>query len=198
MAYEIAAEELVHRWGDEHLRAQEEGIRANAQALAQAAAWVAQALEGGNKLLLFGNGGSAADAQHIAAELVNRFRMERRPLPALALTTDTSIITAIANDYGFEQLFEKQVAALGREGDVAVGISTSGTSANVIRGLQTARSMGLRCIGLTGRRATEMDRVCHLVIKAATDQTPRVQESHILFGHILCGLVEKMLFKEAE
>ncbi len=196
MTYQIDTDGFIREWGAAHLQAQEAGLEANREGLARAAEWIAQGFEEGRKLLLFGNGGSAADAQHIAAEFVNRFRMERRPLPAVALTTDTSILTAIGNDYGFEQVFEKQVAALGEEGDIAIGISTSGRSRNVLLGLRAAKALGLKCVGMTGREAAEMDAECHLVLKAATQDTPRIQESHILFGHIICDLVERMLFKE--
>ncbi len=180
--------------GSAHIEAQRRGLARNRENLATAARWIASALEAGKKLLLFGNGGSAADAQHIAAEFVNRFRMERRPLPAVALTTDTSILTAIGNDYGFDQIFEKQVAALAGPGDVVIGISTSGSSPNVLLGLKAAKAIGAKCIGLSGEKVTEMDEIAHLMLKAATTDTPRIQESHILFGHLICDLVEMMLF----
>jgi len=179
---------------EDHLSAQRKGIDANHHQIETVSIWICEALERDGKVLIFGNGGSAADAQHIAAEFVNRFRLERRPLPAIALTTDTSILTAIGNDYGFEQIFEKQVAALARPEDVVVGISTSGSSPNVLLGLKAARKIGARCVGFSGQKETEMDTIAHVMIKAATDDTPRVQESHILFGHLICDLVEQMLF----
>ncbi|HEV8715829.1 MAG TPA: D-sedoheptulose 7-phosphate isomerase [Candidatus Binatia bacterium] len=149
----------------------------------------------GGKLLLFGNGGSAADAQHIAAEFVNRYLRERRPLPALALTTDTSALTAIANDYGIEDLFAKQVRALGKKGDVAIAISTSGNSANILRALAVCKEMSIRTIGLTGGSGGKMVSIVdHLLCVSATVVTPRIQETHILIGHVICEMVEEVLF----
>ena len=151
---------------------------------------VTEALEAGNKVLLCGNGGSAADAQHIAAELTGRFKIERRPLPAIALTTDTSALTAIGNDYGFDQIFSRQVAALAKGGDVLVGISTSGNSPNVIYAMETAKNFGCKTIGLSGKGGGEMSNVCDLNIIVSSDDTARIQEMHILIGHILCQLVD--------
>ena len=151
---------------------------------------VTEALERGNKVLLCGNGGSAADAQHIAAELTGRFKIERMPLPGIALTTDTSALTAIGNDYGFDQVFSRQVAALAKEGDVVIGISTSGNSLNVIYALETAKEMGCKAIGLTGKGGGKMNDVCDLNIIVPSDDTARIQEMHILIGHILCQLVD--------
>jgi D-sedoheptulose 7-phosphate isomerase len=151
---------------------------------------VTEALERGNKVLLCGNGGSAADAQHIAAELTGRFKIERMPLPGIALTTDTSALTAIGNDYGFDQVFSRQVAALAKEGDVVIGISTSGNSLNVIYALETAKEMGCKAIGLSGKGGGKMNDVCDLNIIVPSDDTARIQEMHILIGHILCQLVD--------
>ena len=151
---------------------------------------VTEALQRGNKVLLCGNGGSAADAQHIAAELTGRFKKERHPLPGIALTTDTSALTAIGNDYGFDQVFSRQVAALAKEGDVVVGISTSGNSLNVIYALETAKEMGCKAIGLSGKGGGKMSDVCDLNIIVPSDDTARIQEMHILIGHILCQLVD--------
>jgi D-sedoheptulose 7-phosphate isomerase len=157
--------------------------------ISQAARMFIKCIEGGGKVMFGGNGGSAADAQHLAAELVNRFKKERRPLAGLALTTDTSIITSIGNDYSFDEIFAKQIMALGRAGDLLVGISTSGNSKDVIRALETARSMGIATIGLTGDSGKIRDMVdCALCIPSGN--TPRVQEAHILIGHILCELLE--------
>jgi D-sedoheptulose 7-phosphate isomerase len=163
------------------------------QALAD---WICQSLEKGGKLILCGNGGSAADSQHIAAEFVNRFRLERRPLPAIALTTDTSILTAIANDYDFDQIFSKQVEALARPEDVVLGISTSGNSPNILRALETAQKVGSRAIGLTGGSGGKMqeDGVADMVFCVSSHDTPRIQEVHIFLGHLLCDLVERQLF----
>jgi len=151
---------------------------------------VTEALQRGNKVLLCGNGGSAADAQHIAAELTGRFKKERHPLPGIALTTDTSALTAIGNDYGFDQIFSRQVAALAKEGDVVIGISTSGNSLNVIYALETAKEMGCKAIGLSGKGGGKMEDVCDINIIVPSDDTARIQEMHILIGHILCQLVD--------
>ena len=156
---------------------------------------VVRTFRAGGKLLLFGNGGSAADAQHIAAEFVNRYLIERRPLPAIALTTDTSALTAIANDYGIADLFAKQIRALGQKGDVAIAISTRGNSANVLRALAVCRELGIRTIGLTGGSGGKMKNlVDHLLCVSASSETPRIQETHILIGHVICEMVDEVLF----
>jgi D-sedoheptulose 7-phosphate isomerase len=152
------------------------------------------ALSQGHKIVLFGNGGSAADAQHIAAEFVGRFQMERTPLPALALTTNTSALTGIGNDYGYENVFARQVEALGGEGDIAVGISTSGESPNVLKALATAKAKGLVTIALTGREGERLKEVARYCICVPADSTPRIQEAHILIGHILSQITERELF----
>ena len=157
---------------------------------------IVAAFQQGNKLVLFGNGGSAADAQHIAAEFVGRFAFNRAALPAMALAVNGSCLTAIGNDYGFDQAFSRQVEALGRAGDVAVGISTSGNSPNILQGLATAKRMGLRTIAMTGQTGGKL-RSCGDVdscICAPTDETPRIQECHILIGHVICEIVEQELF----
>jgi D-sedoheptulose 7-phosphate isomerase len=147
------------------------------------------------KILLVGNGGSAADAQHIAGELVSRFAFDRPGLPAIALTTDSSVLTAIGNDYGYEMLFERQVEAHARKGDVLIGYSTSGRSANVLRALKTARSLGVVCIGMTGNRgAATMGEFCDHLFEVPSADTPKIQEGHLILGHILCGLIEKALY----
>ena len=157
---------------------------------------ITSSLNAGNKLIFFGNGGSAADSQHLAAEFVNRFQMERRPLPALALTTDTSVLTAISNDYDFTLVFSKQIEALVKEGDVAIGISTSGTSPNVIKGLVSARMLGAKTIAFTGRDISQTKHLCDIVLSVSSADTPRIQEVHIFLGHVICGLVEKMMFSD--
>jgi len=157
----------------------------------------AERLRQGSKVLSFGNGGSAADAQHLAAELVNRFRVNRPPLAAIALTTDTSALTAIGNDFGFEQVFEKQVRALARPGDVAVGISTSGTSPNVLRGLAAAREAGCTCVGLTGASAGPLAEACDHLFSVPSRETPRVQECHVAWIHAFCDVLDTILFPEA-
>ncbi|MCX7634272.1 MAG: D-sedoheptulose 7-phosphate isomerase [Syntrophales bacterium] len=159
---------------------------------------VTQALKGGNKLLLFGNGGSAADAQHLAAEFVNRFLIERPPLPAIALSTDTSIITSIGNDYDFSEIFSKQIRAIGNAGDVAWGISTSGRSPNVVKGLQQARKMGLITIGLTGGDGGEIGPIVDYWLNVPSNSTPRIQEVHITVGHVVCQLVDLKLFQRPD
>jgi D-sedoheptulose 7-phosphate isomerase len=148
----------------------------------------------GNKTLLAGNGGSAADAQHIAGEFVSRFYFDRPGLPSIALTTDTSIITAIGNDYGYERLFERQVQAQGVSGDAFIGISTSGNSPNVLLALAECKKNGILTIGLTGQSGGKMKEMCDICICVPSDETPRIQEVHILIGHILCCIVEDNLF----
>jgi D-sedoheptulose 7-phosphate isomerase len=154
-------------------------------------------LRQGHKILLAGNGGSAADAQHVAAELVGRFAFNRPGLPAIALTTDPSILTAISNDYGYESVFARQVQALGSEGDVFIAYSTSGKSPNVIRALEEAGKKRLICIGLTGNRGGPMRDLCDHLLEVPTDKTARIQEGHLVLGHILCGLVENAIFGPA-
>jgi D-sedoheptulose 7-phosphate isomerase len=148
----------------------------------------------GNKLLIMGNGGSAADAQHFAGEIVSRFRMERPGLPAIALSTDTSIITAIGNDYGFERIFSRQIEALAAPGDAVIGISTSGNSPNVVKGLEVARQAGCTTIGLLGKDGGSIKALCDIPLIIPCDDTPRVQEGHITVIHILCDLIEQGLF----
>jgi D-sedoheptulose 7-phosphate isomerase len=160
---------------------------------AAAQAWIA-ALRAGGKVLLAGNGGSAADCQHIAAELVGRFAKDRPGLPAVALTTDTSILTAIANDYGYDDLFERQVRALGRAGDVLVAYSTSGNSPNIVRALRAAREGGMVTVGMTGNRGGAMNALCDHLLDVPSASTPKIQEGHLVLGHILCGLMERALF----
>jgi D-sedoheptulose 7-phosphate isomerase len=155
---------------------------------------VAQALAGGNKLLLAGNGGSAGDAQHIAGEIVGRFNYDRAPAAALALTTDGSVLTAIGNDYGYERVFERQVLGLGGRGDVLIAISTSGRSPNILRAIAAARHKELTVIGFTGRSGGEMAALCDICLRAPSDATPLIQQLHITAGHIICSLVEERLF----
>jgi D-sedoheptulose 7-phosphate isomerase len=154
------------------------------------------ALGGGNKLLVMGNGGSAADAQHFAAEIIGRFKMERPALPAIALTTDSSILTAIGNDFGFDAVFSRQVEGLGRQGDVVFGISTSGNSSNVLTALSKARELGCSTVALLGRDGGTIKAVADISIIVPSDDTPRIQEIHVTVIHIICDLLEKRLFKE--
>jgi len=166
--------------------------------LEQAIDLIADALRDGRKLLLFGNGGSAADAQHIAAEFVGRFMRERRGLPAIALTTDTSALTAIGNDYGFDEVFARQVRALGVRGDVALAISTSGRSPNVLRAVKAARDVGLKVVALTGGDGGSLAAAADVSLRvSASTLSPRIQETHILVGHVICELVDQRLFGDA-
>ena len=151
---------------------------------------IVDALKNGNKVLLCGNGGSAADAQHIAAELTGRYKTERRGLPGIALTTDTSALTAIGNDYGYDRIFDRQVESLAQEGDVIIGISTSGNSENVISALKLGQEMKCKTIGFTGRDGGKMNKVCDINLIVPSDNTPRIQEMHILFGHTICQIID--------
>ena len=171
-------------------------IRNHADKLIQVVKVLVAAFKGGHKVLLFGNGGSAADAQHLAAEFVNRFLIERPPLPAIALTTDTSILTSISNDYGYAETFVKQVKALGREGDVAIGISTSGTAANVVKAIKVAKDLGMKTVGLTGGDGGDLAKIVDFALVVDSSATPRIQETHITIGHVLCEMVDRMLFQQ--
>ncbi len=168
------------------------------QEIIRAAERIADALSRGSRVFFFGNGGSAADSQHLAAEFINRFKMERRPLPAIALTTDTSIITAVANDYDFNQIFAKQIQALAKPGDIAVGISTSGTSSNVIAGLRAARHIGAGTIAITGKNTSIVNELCDVVLDVPSKDTPRIQEAHIFMGHMICEIAEQIIFAGTE
>jgi D-sedoheptulose 7-phosphate isomerase len=160
----------------------------------QAALACIKCVRDGGKILLAGNGGSAADAQHIAGEFVSRFAFDRPGLPAIALTTDTSILTAIGNDYGYEKLFARQIQALGQRGDVFIGYSTSGRSPNVLLAFDEAREKGMLCIGFTGNRGGPMKSLCDFLLEVPSADTPKIQEGHLVLGHILCGLVENAIF----
>jgi D-sedoheptulose 7-phosphate isomerase len=166
------------------------------QSLSAAVDSCVKAYKGGNKLLIAGNGGSAADAQHFAGELVSRFNYDRPPLSAIALTTDTSILTAVSNDYGYEDVFARQIQAHGRLGDVLIAISTSGNSTNIHRAIHTAKSLGLVVIGLTGRSGGGMKAMCDICFTAPSESTPRIQECHLFFEHALCACIEESLFSE--
>ena len=177
-------------------RTVEEFVIQNSSNLIRCAEVVCNAFRNSRKLMLCGNGGSAADAQHIAAEFVNRFQIERSPLPALALTTDTSIITSVANDNSFDDIYSRQIEALGVEGDVLLAISTSGKSRNILSALNTAKDRGIYIIGLMGAGGGEMLPLVDLALIVESNQTPRIQEAHALAGHIICELVEHMLFQQ--
>lgn len=159
----------------------------------EAAQRLSTTLEAGGKVMFCGNGGSAADSQHLAAELTGRFIKDRPPLAALALSTDTSALTCIGNDYSFDEVFARQVRGLGRAGDVLVGISTSGNSRNVVRAIEEARALGVTVVGLLGRDGGVIRSMCDVAIVVPSDVTARIQESHILIGHTLCGLIEEQL-----
>ncbi len=155
---------------------------------------IINAYKSGKKVILFGNGGSAADAQHIAAEFVGKFYKDRKSLPALALNVNTSVITATANDFGYDLIFERQVSSLADKGDIVIGISTSGNSPNVIKGLEKAKEKGATTIGLTGQKENKIEKIAQYCLKIPSTDTPRIQEGHITVGHIICYLVEKELF----
>jgi len=152
--------------------------------------------KGSNKTILAGNGGSAADAQHIAAEMVGRYGFDRPSLPSLALTTDTSALTAIGNDYGYDQIFSRQLEGMGQTGDIFIGISTSGNSVNIIKAFHVAKKKGITTIALVGRDGGEMGKLADIALIVPSNSTPRIQESHILIGHILCDIIEKEIFAD--
>ena len=174
----------------EHIKVSKRTLGSIGKPIEIAAKICIDSLKNGNKILIFGNGGSAADAQHIAAELVGRYKTERKGIPAIALTTDTSAITSIANDYGYLHVFERQVEALANEGDVVIGISTGGGSANVISALRLANDLGCKTIGFSGRDGGECNALCDVNLVAIAEDTPRIQEMHILIGHTICHLIE--------
>ncbi len=173
-----------------HLETIQKVIECVGDDLEQASVIVVETLKSGNKILLFGNGGSAADAQHIAAELTGRYKTERRGLPGIALTTDTSALTAIGNDYGYDRVFDRQVESLANSGDLLLGISTSGNSKNVINALKLGQELGCKTLGFSGRDGGEMNEVCDINLVVPSDNTPRIQEMHILFGHTICQIID--------
>ncbi len=181
---------LLTRSLKDHLEATQRLLDTNLELIMQAGELIRQTLHSGNKILICGNGGSAADAQHIAAELVGRYEKERRAWPAIALTTDTSALTALSNDYGFEEVFARQVQALARENDLLIALSTSGRSPNVIRAAEKARELGCKTIALTGADGGPLSSVCDLVLSVPAGRTSRVQELHITIGHLWCEMVD--------
>jgi len=191
-------EDIIVNIFKESSQVKESFVNENLIRIVQVVDTVTAALKSGNKILIFGNGGSAADAQHLAAEFVNRFMIERPPLPAIALSTDTSIITSIGNDYDFSEIFSKQIRALGHAGDVAWGISTSGTSRNVVKGLEQAKKMGLITIGLTGRDGGDIAGIVDYCLNVSSNSTPRIQEVHITVGHVICQMVDLRLFQRPD
>ena len=180
----------------EHLKTAQATLEYIATPLEDAANLCIDSLRNGNKILIFGNGGSAADAQHIAAEMVGRYKVERKGLAAIALTTDTSALTSIGNDYGYDHVFDRQVEALANEGDVAIGISTGGSSHNVINGLKTASDLGCKLIGFSGRDGGEMNALCDINLVIPAEDTPRIQEMHIVIGHTICHLIDQEFKKK--
>lgn len=176
-----------------HLDTIHKVIETMAEPLQQAAELAVEALKNGNKVILFGNGGSAADAQHIAAELTGRYKTERRGLPGLALTTDTSALTAIGNDYGYDRVFDRQVESLAQKGDLLIGISTSGNSKNVINAFKVGQEIGCKIVGFSGRDGGEMNDYCDVNLVVPSNDTPRIQEMHILFGHTICQIIDNEL-----
>jgi len=185
----------IEDWLQESARIIDDLASTQSELIARAADRIAQALSEGNRVYLMGNGGSAADAQHIASELINRFLLDRGPLPALALTTNGSVLTSVANDYGFTEIFAKQIAALVKEGDIAWGLSTSGNSPNVVQALRLAREMGGVTVGLSGRTGGAMKEHCDFCICVQSDSTPFIQEAHSVVGHAICDYVERMIFE---
>lgn len=175
---------------ESHLQTIQDVIETMSEPLQEASVLAIETLKAGKKVILFGNGGSAADAQHIAAELTGRYKTERRGLPGLALTTDTSALTAIGNDYGYDRVFDRQVESLAQEGDLLIGISTSGNSQNVINAFKIGKEIGCKIVGFSGRDGGEMNDYCDVNLVVPSNNTPRIQEMHILFGHTICQLID--------
>jgi len=186
--------DAVHHYFNRHQQVIAKVSEDLSEKIIQIAEIISNALKNGNKVLIMGNGGSAADSQHFAAELVGRFLMARKALPAIALTTDTSILTAVGNDYGFDEIFKRQVEALANSEDVVVGISTSGSSNNVFHALTSANELGCRTIGLLGREGGNIGKIVNVDLTVPVRETPLIQEAHVAIIHILCDLVEKDLF----
>jgi len=186
--------EEIRRIARESVEVKSAFFNEQADSVISAAELLIDAIRSGGKVLVFGNGGSAADAQHIAAELVNRLNFDRAPVAAIALTTDTSILTSIGNDSSFDEVFERQLRALGRKGDVAIAISTSGNSSNVIRAVEAAREIGVKTIAFSGRSGGTLAELSDLALTVNSNSTQRIQETHITIGHVLCELVEQELF----
>jgi D-sedoheptulose 7-phosphate isomerase len=189
--------ERIQQIARESIETKRRFFDSHADVVARAADVLIETIRGGGKILIFGNGGSAADAQHIAAELVNRLNYDRPPIAAIALTTDTSILTSVANDAAFADLFERQVRALGRAGDAVIAISTSGNSPNVLKAVETARELGIKIIALAGRNGGRLAPLADVALVVETDSTQRVQETHITIAHILCELIEDALYPQA-
>lgn len=190
----MSMEDIIARSLKGSISAKEDFAAADGRKIPTLVNWVVDTLQNKNKVLIFGNGGSAADAQHMAAEFVNRFLIDRRPLAAIALTTDTSILTSIGNDFSFDDIFTKQIQALGCNGDLALGISTSGNSPNVINGIEAAKELGLRTVVLTGGNGGKLSGLADLALNVPTKETPHIQEVHIWIEHLVCQLVDEVMF----
>ncbi len=189
-------EDVVRKIFLDSIEAKETFLKESSDRIVEAASLIAEGFKLGAKLLICGNGGSAADAQHIAGEFVNRFLIERPPLPALALTTDTSVITSIGNDYDYKDIFSKQIKALGKEGDILLAISTSGDSTNVIEAVKTAKNLEMKSIGLTGKQGGKMATMVDIPMIVRSASVPRIQEVHLTIAHTLCELVDFILFHQ--
>lgn len=189
--------ERIHQMARESIETKKAFFDSHSDTVARAAELLIASIKAGGKVLIFGNGGSAADAQHIAAELVNRLNYDRPPIAAIALTTDTSILTSVGNDSTFDDLFERQLRALGRQGDVALAISTSGNSPNVLRAVDAARELGITTVALAGRNGGKLAHAADISLVVDAQSTQRIQETHITIGHILCELVEDALYGES-
>ena len=189
-------EKIIEKILRDSIRVKEKFIRDNAAQIILFSGIIARALTKDRKLMLCGNGGSAADAQHITAEFVNRFILERPPLPAISLTTDTSVITSIGNDYSFDEIFSKQVKAIGMEGDILLAISTSGNSPNIISAVEAAKDLNIYTVGLTGGDGGKLKGIADMALVVKDKSTPRIQETHIIAGHIVCELVDYILFQK--
>lgn len=180
---------------EESISVKEKFVKDNIDSIIEVSKAIADAFNDGKKLILFGNGGSATDASHIAAEFVNRFKKERPPLPAIALNTDVAVITSIANDYDFSEIFSKQIKAIGEEGDLVLAISTSGSSGNVLKAMEAAKKKKMKTIALTGIKGERFASKATYAFVVPSDNTPRIQETHITLGHVICQMVEEILFE---
>ncbi|MEN2995045.1 MAG: D-sedoheptulose 7-phosphate isomerase [Thermodesulfovibrio sp.] len=188
-------EEKIRKAYEDSIKVKEQFFKENIALIKEVAEVIAKSLSEGGKILIFGNGGSATDASHIAAEFVNRFKRERPGLPAIALNTDMAVVTAIANDYDYSEVFAKQIKALGQSGDIVIGISTSGSSKNVIKAIEVAKKRGLKSIAFTSIKGEKLISKVDYAFAVPSEDTPRIQETHITLGHILCQLVEDILFE---
>jgi len=191
-------EDFIRKSFETSIAAKREVAEKYSAVIAQMAHVMVEALRGGRRIYIAGNGGSASDAQHIAGELVGRFTMERKALPVIALATDTAVLTAVANDYGYDEVFRRQVEAHVREGDVLLCISTSGNSPNILKALEQAKKIGARVLGLSGRDGGKLAKAAELCVTVPAKESARIQETHITIGHILCAIIERELFKDSK